>query len=301
MWSALSLTLALAAVAPQGRPFFELSELEIGDELRRIHEEHPDFDERIDQISARFLGTAYRLGPLGEGLTGLFDREPLISFREVDCTTLVEQVMALSLSANLTRAVELLQRIRYLEGDIAYESRNHFPEADWIPNNIKAGFLTDVTRQVAGPSTRMAAKTIRKRSWYESKGISDLQGWPAADEARKPQALERLRSLGARYQDRRYELPYLPIESLERALPRIRSGTIANLVRADRPEIPVLISHQVLLIRRGPSLVVRHAAQGRGVEDVPILDYFGRYKGSKWPLLGLNLNRVRQPPKSKKK
>jgi hypothetical protein len=51
----------------------------------------------------------------------------------------------------------------------------------------------------------------------------------------------------------------------------------------------------VLLIRKGKTLYVRHAAFGKEVEDVPALEYFYRYFNSSWPLLGLNLQEITKP------
>ncbi|MCX5790345.1 MAG: DUF1460 domain-containing protein [Elusimicrobia bacterium] len=66
-----------------------MSEAEIALELKTVHAAHPALADRIDAVSERFLGVPYKLGPMGEGDGGDFERKPLYSFRELDCTTFV--------------------------------------------------------------------------------------------------------------------------------------------------------------------------------------------------------------------
>lgn len=79
------------------------------------------------------------------------EEDLVINCDEVDCTTLVEYVLALSLYS--TRADEMsesdfaanLQRIRYRDGKIdGYTSRLHYI-SDWINNGVRGGFMEDVT------------------------------------------------------------------------------------------------------------------------------------------------------------
>ncbi len=281
------------ARAAEPKRFFEMSRPEIAGVLRDLHDAHPDLADRIGAVSERFLGTPYRLGPLGEGSSADFDRDPLFSFKEADCTTFIEHVMALSLKRRLPDAMDALTAIRYQGGRVGYLTRNHFPEVDWIPNNKAAGFLEDITREIAGEKTGQAVKVISKRRWYESKTIDDLAGFSGLAPKEKEARLKRLRVAGVELKDETASVAYLPMELLPEALGRIPSGTIANLVREDAGDKPVLISHQALLIRKDGGVVVRHAASGAQVEDVPALEYFYRYYNSKWRLVGLNLNRIR--------
>ncbi|MBI4386704.1 MAG: DUF1460 domain-containing protein [Elusimicrobia bacterium] len=272
--------------------FHRMSREEIARTLRDIHDTTPHLEGRIMRVSERFLDTPYRRGPLGEGPSGEFDTDPLINFQAADCTTLVEQVMALSLEPDLDRAGQLLQKIRYKGGKISYLDRNHFPETDWIPNNISTGFLKDITRLVGGGQTRIATKVIDKTAWYAAKTEGDLAGFEKALPKERRRRLARMRELGARFQTQRAELPYVPVDVLPQVLDRVPNGTIANLVREDAPDKPLMVSHQVFLILKGRAWYVRHAALAREVEDVPLADYFRKYASYKWRLLGVNLNSV---------
>src|SRR5262249_12310126 len=152
---------------PDVRRYHELPDERIDELLREDFAKAPkDLRVRVGLVSERFLGTPYRQGPLGEGPDGGFDRKPLISFQEADCTTFIEHVMAMAIEGDRRRAKATLQKIRYKNGEVRYESRNHFPELDWIPNNISAGYLRDITREVAGDKARSVSRTVSKSRWY---------------------------------------------------------------------------------------------------------------------------------------
>jgi len=258
---------------------------------------HASLGARIETVSESLLGAPYRLGPLGEGPSGEFDAEPLSSLKEFDCTTFIEHVMALALEPDLRVALDVtLQNIRYRGGVISYQARNHFTELDWVPNNAAAGFLKDITFAIAPGQARVATKTIAKRRWYREKTLEDIQGFPDAFWTDRMERLARLRALGSRFEDEAAIIPYIPIEVLPGLLDRIPSGTIANLVRADAPDKPTLVSHQFLLIRKGGLTYVRHASSSaRRVEDVLASDYLVRVRGSSWRVLGVDLNALTDP------
>src|SRR5438045_3508222 len=128
-----SLWLLLASLAFSGEPdqrrYFQLPDEKAVDGL--IRDDYAlapaDLQRRVSSVSERFLGTPYKLGPLGEGSEGEFDRDPTMTFKQLDCTTYVEHVMAISLEPDLTRARATLQKIRYKDGVVRYDLRNHFP------------------------------------------------------------------------------------------------------------------------------------------------------------------------------
>lgn len=82
------------------------------------------------------------------------DKEDLVvNCDEVDCTTFVEYVLAMSLCEDQgddmqeSEFAQNLQKIRYRNGIInGYTSRLHYI-ADWINNGVKQGFIEDITAQ----------------------------------------------------------------------------------------------------------------------------------------------------------
>jgi hypothetical protein len=292
--------LAVDCHEPCGSPVAPLelppSNTHIQEQLRRIHQQAPSLAQRVEAVSELFLGVPYKLGSLGEGPDGEFDRDPLIRFDAFDCTTFVETVMALSLDGDLESATRTLQKIRYKDGQIGYATRNHFIELDWVPNNVRAGYLHDITSEVAGRNAVKVHKTISKRRWYLRKSRLSLDGGFTEDE-KKPLALK-LQHLGSRFPDQRATLTLLPLKALPLALPNIPSGTIANLVHASQRYKETIVSHQVLLIKKSDGWYVRHAASDKTVEDDPIA-ILARYKDSRWPLIGLNLDVLHDPMSEK--
>ena len=282
--------------AQDSASFYGMAPQDIAQALRRIGNDHPGLQDRIGVVSSYFLGTPYVLGPLGEGPQGEFDRNPIVSFSALDCTTFVEEVMAFSLDPDLAGGTALLQKIRYKDGVISYQTRNHFPSVDWIPNNIKAGFIKDITRDLAGDQTRIATKRISKRAWYAAKSAADLRGISGLNPSQEDALVSKWRGLGVFMPDQEASLPYVPIDILPQVINDIPSGTIANLVRADDPSKPVLISHQLLIIQKGGQAYVREAAYKDKVKDIPAMKYFGIYQNSKWPLLGVNLDEILPRP-----
>ena len=98
----------------------------------------------------KYIGVPYVAHTLDQGEA----EELVINCDEVDCTTLVEYVLAESLSPRQADGdvlesdfADKLQQIRYRNGKIdGYASRLHYV-ADWINNGVRNGFLLDVTAQ----------------------------------------------------------------------------------------------------------------------------------------------------------
>jgi hypothetical protein len=274
--------------------------------------------EEVERASADFLGRPYERGHLGEGTetrdpdgrhSGRFDSHPFSDTTRFDCTTFVEQVVALS--AARTRgegdagALARLRRIRYRDGAVSYASRNHFAEADWLPNNAAAGYLRDITRTAAsdaaardpgaGIEALTAYKTISKRAWYEAKTEDELEG-PLAENlapAEKRALLREWRALGASAPDQRVSLPYIPLSQLDALLSLdptlVPSGAVLSVVRAEDARMPVMVTHQGFLIRRDGRAYLRHAKVGDRVVDSEIRSYFERQARQPWPVLGVNI------------
>lgn len=72
----------------------------------------------------------------------------VVNLRQMDCTTYVETVLALTRSMNQGKATfanycNNLRLIRYRNGVVSYTSRNHY-FTYWIQQNAKAGFVKDI-------------------------------------------------------------------------------------------------------------------------------------------------------------
>ena len=229
--------------------------------------------ERLDAVSARFLGTSYLASPLGEGKGK--DPDPLVRYDAVDCLTFVEEAIALSLATSPDSVVPLLTRIRYEGESPDFEQRNHVMEAQWIPSNVEKGFLKDITRTVGGDLTVRVKKSLDDTAWKSKSGAS-----------------LGLSSEGQRRGD--YEWDLIPTASAQERLKAAPTGTLVVIVRADRPQMVTRISHVGFLIHKKSGLFLRHASRSFGkVVDEPLANYLGRNLAyAKWTVEGVSLYSV---------
>lgn len=138
------------------------SEEKIEDLLRRAPSAS---GERIAFISRAFLFHPYKeasLSPPGE-------EEFVVDFEGFDCFTYLDTVEALRLSGNFVEFRQNLLRVRYKDGRLSYESRNHF-FTDWISNNRRS--LFDATTLIGGSH----ALTVEKMLNIKDDGSPILEG-----------------------------------------------------------------------------------------------------------------------------
>jgi len=234
--------------------------------------------QRLMKISSMFLQVPYADSPLGEGAGNPPDEDPLIRFDAADCTTFLETSMALARSSSLKEAREVLRKIRYTGGRIDYRRRKHFMMAQWIPQNQKAGFIRDITRQVGGDSVPIAKKRLNAEVW-EQRRTKDT--WPQLAPGDIPEGV--------------FTLPIIPIDRAREMVDEIPAGTILNVVRVDYRSMPVRVTHQGLVVVRRGKRYLRHAARAgyqRVVDE--LLDTFLRRNSAykKWPVAGINLQKI---------
>jgi cell wall-associated NlpC family hydrolase len=97
---------------------------------------------RIDVLSRHFLGHSYKPNPLiGSADTAEVFTASLDGF---DCVTYIETVVALARASNVDDFTQWLRKIRYEQGRIQWERRNHYMTL-WIRNNVRAGIIRPVS------------------------------------------------------------------------------------------------------------------------------------------------------------
>ena len=108
-------------------------------------------NEVVVEIGESFVGTNY----LAKGLEADGDEQLVINLSGLDCTTLVENTLALSRCVKMgTTSFEdylsELQYIRYRDGIVdGYPSRLHY-FSEWIADNIAKGVVADETKELGG-------------------------------------------------------------------------------------------------------------------------------------------------------
>lgn len=253
-------------------PFYLLPKARIQTHHANLYQAH-SFSGRIEKISRRMLGTPYVLDPLGEGKRGRYDKDPIFSFRRVDCVTFVEQVMGLVHAPTIKQAIKLTQRIRYDKGKIDYRYRRHLPIAQWLPAMMKMGFGRDITAQVGGAQTQQLTKVLDRKSYSTREGT------------------RLTRRLGAnRVVYGSFRLHYLTMDTALANLHKIPSGTVLSSLRPNNPYSPGQVTHQGLLVRYGGVLYMRHASSmWRSIVDVPLRTYLSILKHYPKPRIGIHL------------
>jgi hypothetical protein len=257
-WAA-SLLVDVAVAEPSTPPGF-------AEQLRAVHRDHPSHGARLAAVSRLLVGAPFARSPLGEGPGRHPDPDPTFDVRRFDCVTFVEQVMALSWHPDLTQASATLQRVRYTDGAVRYGARKHIMMAQWIPQNVAAGFVTDVTAAVGGKATAKALLTVRSRDF--DGGLGKRLELPAPD-----------RPVGT------YSLPMIAAADLLRRVDRVAHGTVITTIRAARAGVPYRASHVGLVIVAAGERRIRHADRRAGaIVDEPLERFLSRSR------------RLRRPP-----
>jgi cell wall-associated NlpC family hydrolase len=97
---------------------------------------------RMDVLSRDFLGRPYRQGPL----IGSADSAEVFtaSLDGFDCVTYIETVLALARASDVDDFIKWLRQIRYQQGCIRWERRNHYMTS-WIRHNLRQGMIRPVS------------------------------------------------------------------------------------------------------------------------------------------------------------
>ena len=236
--------------------------------IARAHEARGmPWGQRVEHISAPWVGGTYQLGPLGEA--GGIDAEPVTRYDAWDCLTFVEEILALALSPMPERAHEVRMALRYRDEEITYENRRHFMLTEWIPGTVEQGWMEDITASL--PGAVWHEKTITAQTWA---GWKRRSLFPLADE-RLP--------VGT------WNFPVLPIDVAEQALDQIPEGSLVFTVRALWDHLPIGISHVGITVP-GERPTMRHASRmgDRVVRDDDLAWYVKHVQTySNWPTEGL--------------
>jgi hypothetical protein len=134
---------------------FSESDVEICDKKFQlaVNEElvYEPIEDVVVAIGISFTGTEY----LAHSLEKDGDEQLVINLSGLDCTTLVENCLALARcikqgTTSFDNYLEELQFIRYRDGVVdGYTSRLHY-FSDWITNNVAKGLIEDETLQMGG-------------------------------------------------------------------------------------------------------------------------------------------------------
>ncbi len=206
-----------------------------------------DTAEKLEFLSGWFLGVPYQEFTLTGSDSG--PEQLIINLQGVDCFTLLDYIEAMRHASTYDEFTERLIKTRYRDGAVSFSHRNHF-FTDWRENNPDS--IRDVTEQIGGPRTITDNKTLNKKE----DGTLFIKG---------------LRSLER-------DVSYIPSGCIDnQVMDVLRTGDYAGIFTA-APGLDV--SHVGMLIRRGGTLIFRHASSAnRKVSDEDFEKYISGKPG----------------------
>ncbi len=145
--------LAISNIAKAGDIISTPSDVHIYEAYVKQFEKQKDkpFEEQLINTAKYFLGKPYVASTLE-----VSDVEKLVvNLREFDCTTFVENCIALSQTIqsgdfSYNNYLQMLIAMRYRNGEVSgYTSRLHYT-SDWIYQNEKRGLLKNISTEIGG-------------------------------------------------------------------------------------------------------------------------------------------------------
>ena len=222
------------------------------DELDRLMNESSIINEagkRIAFLSNQFLGVEYKESTLiGDMNT---PEVFVINLEGMDCFTFIDYVEAMRLSISFNEFIKNLKRIRYCNGIVSFENRNHF-FTDWVVNN--SGFMEDVTEQLGKQKIGSITKILNKKK-DDTCFLAGVQP-------------------GVR------TIKYIPAEAVdELIISKLMTGDYAGIYSK---EDGLDVSHVGIIIKKNDGIYLRHASSGnthRKVTDEEFISYIKNKPG----------------------
>ena len=179
---------------------------------------------RIDALSRHFLGHPYQTNPL----IGSADQAEVFtaSLDGFDCVTFIETILALARASNVDEFTEWLRKIRYEQGRIQWERRNHYM-TQWIRNNERQGIIRPVSA-------------------------------PAVPVISRERVLDSVPGLAAQ----RTTVKCVAKPAMPRLEPYLQSGDLIFFVSTRRN---LDVFHAGIIVRDGKRVLMRHASRSQGL------------------------------------
>ena len=236
---------------------------------------------RMEAASHDWLGLPYLNEAAGE--LDNDDPDPPARYDSFDCLTFVEEVLGLSLSGDPLYAPSVRDALRYRGApttDVtaqgaawrrSYNERRHFMEAEWLPDAVRNGLLTDITAEV-GPA-QVLQHTVTADTW---------KSWRHTRFFHLPAQL---------YPVGTWTLPYLNLTDAAASWTRIPPGALVLTLREARTWSPIAITHVSLVVEdESGKIHMRHATR-MGAQKVrdDDLGWYVRHLNDyvNWPSLGI--------------
>ena len=224
--------------------------------------------DQIIQSALFFLNTPY----VGHTLEVGEEEQLIINLRELDCTTFMENCIALSRAIQMNTPhfdayCKIIKNMRYRNGKVdGYVSRLHYT-TDWIADNVAKGVLEDITQQTGGKPLHIQLSFMSSNpdSYKHLKG--------------KPDRIERIRQIEEQI-NKRGNYYYIPKEEIPLHQKQIKSGDIIGFTTSIKG---MDISHVAIAYWKGDVLTFIHASSTAKkviIEPDSLFDYCNKVKSN---------------------
>jgi hypothetical protein len=215
--------------------------------LGELHDQMPEFEDRLRALALARLGAPYALGSLGEGKGR--DADPVFRVDEADCTVLVLTTVALAHAGSSAEAERWMGPAGYRRVDqgypLTYRNRLHFT-TDRI---LSSPLFAEITDEIARPEEREMMHVILNRQ-ESGKELLPI-GW-----------------------EREISLSYVPLQRLPQVIDGAPDLCGIAFVRLANLSRGLDVVHEGILLDRRCLL---HASSEKGeVVLVDLLDYVFR-------------------------
>jgi hypothetical protein len=238
-------------------------------------------DQIIIETAKFFLGTPYVANTLEFEPEGL-----VVNLRELDCTTFVESVYALSMmvkSGDLSfdNFCNKLRWLRYREGVINdYTDRLHYT-SDWIYTNQHKGIVKNVTKSAGGQklSLNLSIMSSNTDKFKQLKGNQALVNKIKAKEAEVSSRDHYFLPTNAIDKDTEKSADKSTDKSTDKNSSKIKSGDIVGFVTSIKG---LDISHLGIIYKEGENLTFIHASSSAKkviINTEPLSDFVRSTKG----------------------
>lgn len=208
-----------------------------------------DAGSRIAFLSTQFIGIPYHESTL----VGDLDTEEVftVNLEELDCFTMLDYIEAMRLSSTFSLFRANLKQVRYQNGIISFEKRNHF-FSDWAVYNSDS--IEDLTSRLCPGKVRSVKKQLNLKDdgFFFVPGIKTVQR----------------------------EIKYIPSAAIDESVAaQLKTGDYIGIYSSIKG---LDVAHVGIFIREGNSMVLRHAAarsEFRRVLDQDFMEYVAQKPG----------------------
>jgi hypothetical protein len=267
----LILVVITGVFAQEHKQFYQMTNDEINDVIIKTSKTNLTITEKMNQLSELFLGMPYNFKCVGDGPYALMEPYPLVNFKETNCMSFCEHVLALSISDSWDNFFNNLQHIRYKDGLIGMKTRNHYTMADWLPQN--SWLLEDAANEVATEHTKSVTRTISHQKFFAAKGMTDMSHV---------------------LPDRTIKVNYVPMDVLDQVQDKLKTGDILALLFADKDDI--FSAHMLMVVQRDGKKIIRESSNSKmSTFDTPIQEWIkAKQEMNPQKYLGVAVMRVRE-------